>query len=573
MPKRRTKNLAGFTIEVHPQGVQPYYLLNNLRFKTPADHAQDASESANASINAPFHAFRWLHVPGSAHQGLKPFYGPYTYAVTPRYLDAKGSMQPLDPSHTVTVDVDVGPFKASSLELGFTRGYTQSQAFVNHFGLKALIRPATDELVFDSTQVSGMNAAGEQYTYADEYEWLGFTAREKIFELLNRVRSNSDLRLDLFAYDLNEPDLITILLELAQLGRIRIILDNASLHHSTTTPKPEDKFEAQFRSRATGASEIRRGHFKRYAHDKVMIVSDAHGAKTVLTGSTNFSVTGLYVNSNHVLVFDDTQVASKYADLFETVWNGGVSEAAYLQSPFASEVFAAGSTKITFAPHAEDFATQVLDGVVARIDREGKKPRGTGNVLFAVMQIDQGTSPVYTALNALHADDRIYSYGVSDGPNGIALYSPGRRTGVLVTGKPVRARLPPPFNQVPSLDATHHQIHHKFVVCGFNGLDPVVFCGSSNLALGGEQANGDNLLEIHDADVVTAFAIEAIALVDHFQFLDRSSRGQKPKTKSPPASNKQAADSAGWFLSTSDRWVDPYFDPNDLHYVARRLFA
>ena len=118
-----------------------------------------------------------------------------------------------------------------------------------------------------------------------------------------------------------------------------------------------------------------------------------------------------------------------------------------------------------------------------------------------------------------------------------------------------------------------HQIHHKFVVCGFNSDDPVVYCGSSNLALGGEQKNGDNLLEIHDRDVATAFAIEALGLVDHFQFLDRASTAKGPKTKAPPASKRQAAASAGWFLSTTGRWAEPYFDPNDLHCVDRMLFA
>jgi hypothetical protein len=125
---------------------------------------------------------------------------------------------------------------------------------------------------------------------------------------------------------------------------------------------------------------------------------------------------------------------------------------------------------------------------------------------------------------------------------------------------------------VPNVGAGH-QIHHKFVVCGFNGSDPVVYCGSSNLAPGGEQQNGDNLLEIHDSDVATAFAIEALALVDHFQFLDRTARGPKAKKQPPPASKKESAVSAGWFLSTSDKWAQPYFDPSDLHYVDRRLFA
>lgn len=81
---------------------------------------------------------------------------------------------------------------------------------------------------------------------------------------------------------------------------------------------------------------------------------------------------------------------------------------------------------------------------------------------------------------------------------GTYLYKPGNTTGVLVTGKPVQTRLPAPFNQVPGIDGVGYQIHHKFVVCGFNGNDPVVFCGSSNVAQGGEEANGDNLLMISE---------------------------------------------------------------------------
>ena len=577
LDKSRAKNLAGFTIECRPSGQEPYFLHNTLQFRTPGDHAQDATEPANSSINAPFHKFRWLHVPGSVHQGLKPFRGKYAYTVTPRYFDARHSMLPLDPGLGVSVNVDVVPFEKKRLSLGFTRGFTQSQAFVHHFGLKALIRPPGDELLFDTKQVAGTDATGEQYTYEEEYEWSGFTAREVIFDLLNEVLANQALRLDMFAYDLNEPDLIRILLQLARQGRIRVILDNAALHHSVKTPKPEDEFEALFKQQATGAAEIQRGKFGRYAHDKVFVVSGANGAVKVLTGSTNFSVTGFYVNSNHVLVFDDPKVAAKYAELFEAVWKGKVKLKAFLESTLTGETAsfstaATPPTEITFAPHSEEFATATLDGVAARIKAEGAKKTGAGSVLFAVMSIDQGTSPVYTALTGLHADERIFSYGISDSTAGISLYKPGRKTGVLVTGKPARSQLPPPFDQVRNIGGIGHQIHHKLVVCGFNSDDPVVYCGSSNLALGGEQLNGDNLLMIRDRDVATAFAIEALGLVDHFHFLDSSSTGKGPITK-PPASKQQAARSAGWFLSTTDRWTEPYFDPNDLHFVDRLLFA
>src|SRR5277367_5277492 len=133
----------------------------------------------------------------------------------------------------------------------------------------------------------------------------------------------------------------------------------------------------------------------------------------------------------------------------------------------------------------------------------------------------------------------IFSYGISDNPGGIFLYPAGKTTGVLVTGKPINTQLPPPFDQVPNIGGVGHQVHHKFVVCGFNGSDPVVYCGSSNLALGGEQQNGDNLLAIHDGDVATAFALEALALVDHFNFLDRVAKGPKAKKGKQAHPSKQ----------------------------------
>jgi hypothetical protein len=188
------------------------------------------------------------------------------------------------------------------------------------------------------------------------------------------------------------------------------------------------------------------------------------------------------------------------------------------------------------------------------------------------MQLNVGSGPVLPALMALHKSQDIFTYGISDSPGGISVYPVGKKTGVLVTGKPGKTRMPPPFNQVPSI--AEHQIHHKFVVCGFNGDDPVVYCGSSNLALGGEEKNGDNLLAIHDGDVATVFAIEALALVDHFDFLDKArSPSKKSKPKVPPASRQQAAEAAEWFLSTTDKWAAKYFDPNDLHFLDRELFG
>lgn len=574
LPRSKSKNLAGFSIRCEPDGRPPYYLHNQLRFKEPDKHAQDAQEPVHSSVNAPIHKFRWLHVPGSVHQGTKPFFGKYRYTVIPRYFDAGGSLLPLDQSLGASVRVDVAPYMKGGLALGFTRGYTQSQAFVNHFGIKALIRPKRKELIFDTAQTSGADAHGRKYTFADEYEWLGFTAQDRVFAILDEVRTNKSLRLDMFAYDLNEPDLIEAVLKLARQGRVRVLLDNAALHHSSKAPKPEDRFEKLFAKARKGNAAILRGKFGRYAHDKVLIVCGKSRAIKVLTGSTNFSVTGLYVNSNHVLVFDNREVAAAYAGVFEESWRDAAKKAKFLQSSWATGVFKFKSkgipkTAITFSPHAAGVASKLLDGIAERIKQEGSKSKGS--VLFAVMQIDNGTSPVYRALNALHADQSIFSFGISDSTKGVSLYVPGKKTGVLVTGKPGKTMLPPPFNQVPGV-GLGHQVHHKFVVCGFDREDAVVYCGSSNLATGGEESNGDNLLQIHDRDIATVFAIEALGLVDHFNFLDRYARGAKGKKK-PAVSPQHAAVAAGWFLSTSDAWAARYYDRNDLRCADRILFS
>ena len=575
LPEDETTQLAGFTIQVQPGSGQPYYLWNELQFKKPSDHAQVDGEPPYSSVNAPFHKFRWLHVPGVAHQGLKPFWGPYTYTVTPRYFDDNKRMLPLDPALSMSVNVNVVPFVKDQVEVRFARGYVQSQGYVRHFGPKAVIEPDGHTLLWDTAQQAGTTKDGQTFSYRDEYEWLGATARARIFELLYDVLADQSLSLDVFAYDLDEPDLVTILLQLADESRIRVVLDNATLHRTKKNkPKsPEDEFEDTMKAKPNGQNMIQRGKFGRFAHDKILIVRSGNDPRLVLTGSTNFSISGLYVNANHVLVFTDPEVTSKYAAVFDWVWEHGPVGTDFKDSELAAGPMAVSTsetpqTEFAFSPHNPDVAKSVLQTIADRVDEEGTSTGGS--VLFAVMQTNVGTGPVFPALNKVHENQAILSYGISDSPDGVYLYKPGTKQGLLVTGKPTGVQLPPPFNQVPTI--TYHEIHHKFVVCGFNGDDPVVYCGSSNLALGGEEDNGDNLLAIHDADIATAFALEAVALVDRYHFLDSYAAPAKP-TDPPPASPQEAAKANDGFLSTTDGWKDKFYDPNDLHSLDRELFV
>ena len=78
----------------------------------------------------------------------------------------------------------------------------------------------------------------------------------------------------------------------------------------------------------------------------------------------------------------------------------------------------------------------------------------------------------------------------------------------------LRTDVPEPF-KAEWLGQSGQVIHRKFVVCDFDGKRPLVFCGSSNLAAGGEKSNGDNLITMYNLDVTTRYAVKAIRLHDH----------------------------------------------------------
>jgi phosphatidylserine/phosphatidylglycerophosphate/cardiolipin synthase-like enzyme len=559
LPKNKSAKLAGFTILCTPQGKPSFYLFNILSLANQAGHVQNTGEPAHSSINAPIQSFRWVHVPGSFHQGDQVFFGNYTYTVTPRYFNSQNELTTIDLSLSASADILVSPFTKGNVELGFTRGFVQSQAFVHHFGDKALFKPKQKGLSFDSSQVAGKNSNGQSYTFAQEYVWSGYTAREKVFSLIQEVLTDPSLHLEVLAYDFNEPDIINAFLKLASQGRIRMVLDNATLHHNKANTKPEDLFESAFKKVAKQPAGIMRGKFKRFQHNKVLIVKKNGQAQKVLAGSTNFSVTGLYVNSNHVVVFNSPSVASAYSADFDATWNGQVNEKTFLDAAISQKPFAFGGSglpqmSVTFSPHEDAFANVTLTKIADRVQNE------KSSVLFAIMDTDPTVKgPIIPAILGLHKEQNVFSYGISDSTTGISLYKPNVKGPIQVTGKPGQTLLPPPFDAEASI-GIGHQVHHKFIVCGFNTANAVVYFGSSNLAEGGEDDNGDNLIEVHDQDIATVFAIEALALVDHFLFRDKFSAKNKP-AKNPIT------------LGANDSWVQKYFNPSDLYNEERLLFA
>jgi len=524
----KQNDLAGFAIQYTPPGGPPQWVSNRLNFSTPVTNA--AQHPWTSSQDAPIQKFHWVHFPPHVVPGT------FTYKVTARYC--RGTNLVDGPS--AQVGVELMPAKNGNFELGLTRGYISSQAYATQFK-NAPVRPTPKTLDYDTS------------SYQPAYQWLGFHARKMVFDLLQECVNDKSVTVDLFAYDIDEPDIVKMLESLGP--RLRAFLDNASLH---TQAGALEITVHQRLMQSAGAANVKQGHFQRFAHDKIIIQKRNGKATKVLTGSANFSVRGLYVQANNVLQFNDPKIADQYEQVFESVFN---NMSGYVKSPLAGKWFpfpnegnGVPNFEVSFAPHPNSKSGEPFSMVTVADALSAAK----SSIMFAVMELG-GSGATLAALNKLHLSGKVFSYGMTQSTKGFTLYKPGQ-TGLLVPFTTLKAQVPPPFNQ--EFDGGPGQtIHDKFIVADFNGPNPMVFTGSSNLADGGETQNGDNLLHISDPAVASVFATEAVRLVDHYYF----------RAAVHAAANVQPLQLSACGGAT--KWWQRDYDPNNMRNVQRQLFA
>ena len=524
----RQNDLAGFSIQFTPPNGPPQFLSNRLNYSQPVTSGttpQQQQKQWTSSQDAPFQKFHWVHFPSDVGPGE------FKYKVIARYC--QGTTLVDGPS--AEVSVELVPQQEGNFALGLTRGYISSQAYVQKFK-NADIRTWPKTLDFDTKP------------FQPQYEWLGWHARKLVFDLLTECVNDKSITVDLFAYDFDEPDLVRMFESLGP--RLRAFLDNASLHTGTA-------LEVQVHDRlvkSAGAANVKQGHFQRFAHDKIIIQKKDGKAVKVLTGSANFSIRGLYVQANNILVFNDPKIADQYEQVFQSVFT---SMSGYVKTPLASQWFSFPNEgggipnfKVSFAPHPKP---PVSMATVNEALQQAKS-----SVMFAVMELG-GSGSVLQTLQKLHLSGKVFSYGMTQSDAGFTMYKPGQ-PGQLVPFAALIKQVPPPFDKEFS-GGQGQVIHDKFIVIDFNDANPAVFTGSSNLADGGETQNGDNLLAIYDPAVARIFATEAVRLVDHYYFRAAVSKATSVTPLQLTACGGQP------------KWWERDYDPQNMRNVQRLLFA
>ena len=533
------RDFVGFAIEYsEPGSTKVWALKNRLTFTGNAGATSSAARPETYSTRlAPIQKFRWVHFPRNPSiDGL------YTYIVTPVFMGADGALSYGEAqSAGVTLADETYP---GVLNIAFTRGFVSSQGFVDQFGddLDALLpRQSVNGLTFKPASPKAVQA----------YPWMGFEARRMLLGALDDAIKDATSEVGIVAYDFDLPEIIDRVLKLK--GRVRVIIDNSEGHSGV---KHAEDGAARILTDA-GIPVVRQA-MGNLQHNKTLYV-DGDTVKRVICGSTNMSWRGLYVQSNNAFVVHGARAVEIVRQAFEDYWKG---DATTFKRSASAKWLSFGlpgiDAQVTFSPHGS--ATTRLKPMAQDIRT------ASSSVFYSLAFLWQTPGLVRDALQDRTNAPGVFVSGISEKKAAIDV------VGASTNEKPVWVEpldkdVPEPFRSEPSglvNNSAGTRMHHKFVVLDFDTPQARVYLGSYNMSASADGSNGENLLLVRDRKVATSYMVEALRIIDHYEFrVARKREAEGPKVLAlhrPPVAPGEKA----WW---EDDWTVP-------HKIAdRELFA
>jgi phosphatidylserine/phosphatidylglycerophosphate/cardiolipin synthase-like enzyme len=357
----------------------------------------------------------------------------------------------------------------------------------------------------------------------------GFPARlylsgDALHEILQFLR-DADRRgsaIHAAIYEMNDQELIDALKPFGSRGHI--LLGNGDGTKATVAP---ELVAAGLDVRHRDLSH--HGRSSPSVHNKFVVESDAAGknASRVLTGSTNWTTTGLCTQLNNVLIIEDAVIASRYLDQWGKLVAAGDDMPASLKATNStptnenniSVYFAATNNEAEFKP--------VLDLIAGA--KEG--------ALFLMFM--PGQSPLLEALLGRSQQNDIYVRGVVStmmpSKNGDIVAVGGQ---VVKSGAPaqsfhdnvhlpagVSAKDRPSWEEtefnVQEIHAAHMMaiVHSKVIVVDPFSDQCAVITGSHNFSVSASEKNDENLVIIRgNTKLAQAYALHINGVYDHYSW-------------------------------------------------------
>lgn len=338
-------------------------------------------------------------------------------------------------------------------------------------------------------------------------------------------------------YELNDPELISFL---DTPNRVSLVLSNAGdgAHPDSTNAAARSLLHGDHVD--VTDRMLPNGHI---GHDKFLVYSNAAGTPTsVLTGSTNWTYTGLCAQSNNAVIIDDAELAKTYLDFYgrlkaECPAAGPATQSAELRSTNDHRhQFKIDDADVTlwFSPNTVQHSkpsknAAAPDDMAEVFDLIAHAQQG---ILFLLFQ--PGNPSVLDAIAAAqNANDQLFIRGAATDPKAIGDFEtllkhrPGEQAVKVAAASAVGDAPGGDDDQfafwqkelLKSSPGAHAIIHDKIIVLDPLSPNCVVITGSHNLGYRASYNNDENLLIVkgHRA-LAEAYAVHVMDVYDHYRW-------------------------------------------------------
>lgn len=331
-------------------------------------------------------------------------------------------------------------------------------------------------------------------------------------------------------FELNDPELLPLLAAFGR--RAHVVLGNGAVEK-----KGEDENAAARAALAGCDVTDRMTAPARLAHNKFLVVCDsARQPKSVWTGSTNWTMSGLCTQANNAVLIRNGALAAVFLDQWRALAKAGSETPPALRTANAAprSVGRAKSTTAWFPP-MDAAADLEMAGALIAAAKQGImflffNPGPRGSLLNDIIALAAPASSTFNPDLYIHG---VVNQNPGTAKNPVTLFNRGDRIDANAdVVLPAAITTPLKFwrKELLKLPASHAMVHSKVVLVDPFGARPVVMTGSHNMGPKASGTNDENLLIIRNNEALAAqYACNIMEIYSQYRW-----RASQAKTAGKP---------------------------------------
>jgi phosphatidylserine/phosphatidylglycerophosphate/cardiolipin synthase-like enzyme len=459
----------------------------------------------------------------------------YFYEIVPM-VGKPNALKPLNGQTITTNQIQLSP-ACGKISAFFNRGILSTQSLAHQLPQDNEGKPQYDVLIGRINQPDDPlrnRLAGESINALES--------------LLNRARDEGG-KCYCALYELNDPELLRTLLNAPF---AHIILSNTGTDDATNKASRQALHEAGI---DVMDRMLANGHI---GHNKFVLYVDKNGKPTaVLSGSTNWTYTGLCAQSNNALIIESEEIAQHYMDYWNRLKDDDAEQDATLRKS-NMEVFEGtvdkSTARIWFSPNTRQKSKPAKNPPMPNDMKDVFEVMDGAKEAIIFLAFQPGTPSIIDHAGKCHkANPELFIRGAVTDPKAVGQFNVDlyHRSGVKPDGTVVAASA---INDqfaywqkelLKSSPDAHAIIHDKIVVVDPLSSHSYVITGSHNLGYRASYNNDENMLIIPgDSMLAKAYTVHVMDVYDHYRW------------RYSLQTNKKNAWSG---LQVNDAWQDKYF--------------